>query len=378
MQQTYSELQAEYGEILNTSIYVEPEPNPSFLEISGFPHYEDVISNWYAFFFDSSERHGLKRLFIDTLVQLINEKRSDANNISVNTCKVIRERYVEGKRIDLLLYDEKYLEKGTEKYKNAIIVENKIYAALYNDLKLYNDNIYADECKVGVVMSLNIVEKGLHANFINITHTQFLNKVLENSGKYIVKANEKYLILLKDFIQQIQSFKLTDNMKDIIKFYFDNAVKINELYTIKNQATDAVVNQLKIAMESTEFRAGRKYPESLNIRYEGNNRILIILKTENIFDKNTYEIQLWITYELAAKWHSEENLKQRVYALPTPQGFSFNNDKAGKQWYFLGTSKAEYSKDFTEIEQLPSNIANYLQNNFKPFIDNVLGLLASK
>ena len=64
-------LQERYGELLTSVLKVEPDPLPSFLEISGFPHYEEVITNWYGFFFDTEAPHGFQTLFIDTLIEII-------------------------------------------------------------------------------------------------------------------------------------------------------------------------------------------------------------------------------------------------------------------------------------------------------------------
>lgn len=46
----------------------------TFLGIAKQPHYEDVLTNWYAFYFDDSEEHGLKGLFIESLMELLLEQ----------------------------------------------------------------------------------------------------------------------------------------------------------------------------------------------------------------------------------------------------------------------------------------------------------------
>ena len=40
----------------------------TFMEIGGYPHYENVCSNFLAFFFDPEGPHGLSSLFLDALV----------------------------------------------------------------------------------------------------------------------------------------------------------------------------------------------------------------------------------------------------------------------------------------------------------------------
>jgi hypothetical protein len=166
-------------------------------------------------------------------------------------------------------------------------------------------------------------------------------------------------------------------MKEVVKFYFDNAVKINELYNIKNQAIEAIVNQLKKAIEPTDFRVGRRYPESLNVRYEGNGRVLLLIKTGALFDKSAYDVEVWLSYELAAIWYANETIRNKVFGLNVPEGFIYNKEKSGKQWSLVGTFKKEFSKEFVEIEQLPKNIANHLQLDVKPFLDQILMIIAT-
>ena len=44
----------------------------TFLGIAKQPHYENVLSNIYAFYFDVNEVHQFKDLFIKSLLELIN------------------------------------------------------------------------------------------------------------------------------------------------------------------------------------------------------------------------------------------------------------------------------------------------------------------
>ncbi len=46
----------------------------TFFDVSGFPHYENVISNILAFFFDVNEEHGLKDLWLKSLFECYNIK----------------------------------------------------------------------------------------------------------------------------------------------------------------------------------------------------------------------------------------------------------------------------------------------------------------
>ena len=44
----------------------------TFFDVTGFPHYENVISNILAFFFDTNEEHGFKDLWLKSLFECYN------------------------------------------------------------------------------------------------------------------------------------------------------------------------------------------------------------------------------------------------------------------------------------------------------------------
>jgi hypothetical protein len=85
----------------------------TFMEIDGYPHYENVCSNFLAFFFDPESPHGLGSLFLDALVGsvgIIGGERGLGDNVSVE-----REATTEaGNRIDLLVTSDSH----------AVLIEN--------------------------------------------------------------------------------------------------------------------------------------------------------------------------------------------------------------------------------------------------------------
>lgn len=369
---TYNELKNRYGKLLSTKLKVTPEPPPSILDISGLPHSEEVISNWYAFFFNSSAAHGFQTLFSDTLIELITA--AGQQPVKLDKCSVIRERSATSKRIDLLLYDEAFSEDGEECYRNAIIIENKINADLYNNLKIYYDCIKAEECKSAIVLSIVPVTL-THSSYINITHKQFLDKVFMNLGKYITSSNDKYLLLLKDLYQQISSLSKIDDMKEYVGFYFDHAEKIDELTTIRSKAIDAFLSDLNTALAGTEFKWGRQYPASLNIRCNLHPNILLILHTDRIFNQASYSIELWITYDLAKSYVTNGLLQQVRTSAKPPYDFTFNTDKTGAQYALVGKQEVSFTRTMRAIEDLPQGISADLANNWSPFIQQVIAIV---
>lgn len=131
----------------------------TFMDIVGINHRENSWSDIYAYFFNPKEKHKLGRLFIDTLNNLISD------TLELKDFTVIREKVIDDKkRIDLLIKNE----------DEALIIENKVYASLYNDLSIYWENVKATY-KKGIVLSLykiRIPEENAD-NFVNITHKEF-------------------------------------------------------------------------------------------------------------------------------------------------------------------------------------------------------------
>ena len=98
----------------------------TFMEIGGYPHYENVCSNFLAFFFDPEGPHGLGSLFLNALAGSVGIEGVEGGlegNVSVE-----REVSTEaGNRIDILIRSD----------SNAVLIENKIFAAVANPFEDY-------------------------------------------------------------------------------------------------------------------------------------------------------------------------------------------------------------------------------------------------
>lgn len=209
----------------------------TFLGIAKQPHYENVLSNMYAFFFRMKEVHGFKDLFIKSLLQLINESKLSKEKQSLqnfNSFSAVTEYSTDnGGRIDLLLIND----------DQAIIIENKVYHDIKrNDLDDYwnSTKIDSDDSnKLGIILSLNPVAESEYSKFehksqyLNVTHLEFLNRVQKNLGAYLLDANHKYQIFLTDLIQNVINMSTTILKPEEINFYFDNQEKINATANFK-------------------------------------------------------------------------------------------------------------------------------------------------
>lgn len=207
----------------------------TFLGIAKQPHYENVLSNIYAFYFDVNEVHRLNNLFVNSLLQLIN-KNEERFDVFFDFQVFTEFGVSDQKRIDILLKND----------EQAIIIENKVYHQLNNDLKLYYKDVVVAK-KLGVVLSLKPIPVISHPNFLNITHLQLLKQVMLNLGDYLLEANDKYIVFLKDLYQNITNLSTgTMNAKDF-EFYQENRDNIHYTARFLNRFKDYVKQEVERA-----------------------------------------------------------------------------------------------------------------------------------
>jgi hypothetical protein len=92
---------------------IEPEKQ-TFLEISGFPHYENVISNILCFFFDTEETHRFNDFLLKSLLECY-DSEIVLDNLTTNFVQkeVVTQKQ---KRIDILIETDEII----------VAIENKI------------------------------------------------------------------------------------------------------------------------------------------------------------------------------------------------------------------------------------------------------------
>lgn len=233
----YKDLIIKYKQLLDQSFPKPIEKRKTFLEIGNVPHYENVISNFYCFYFDKNEEHKFGELFLKSLCDIIIEKTD--KSFEFEDYSVYREVSTKnGGRIDILI------EENSE--QTAIIIENKVYHSVLNDLNDYWQSVKAkNNNKIGIVLTLE-KQTIQNKNFINITHQQFLKKVKSNIGFYLKDSDDRHLLFLKDLFDNISNLILNKNdMKDTLKFYFENKDKIYELSQIKEKARKHFLSSIK-------------------------------------------------------------------------------------------------------------------------------------
>lgn len=330
----------------------------TFLGISKQPHYENVWSNIYAFFFNISSEHKLEDLFFKSLVQLI--KRKTKTEFSFRTDFNIDTEFGTEKngRIDLLLSNQ----------DEAIIIENKVYHHLNNDLHDYWNSV-KQEKKQGVILSLREISSNTitNKNFINITHLEFMQCVMENLAQYFSNADEKYLVFLKDFYQNI--INTTNPMdKNIIKFYCQNEQKIRQLKEIRDSYVNYIVSEVEKAREYIDEKLEPYSNRNDSYRYylcpnEGN--LMITVAFVELFDTRR---KLYLIIELQNNLLGLES-KEKIRAI----NFEDTEKKFLKpDFYDQKSSWAHFAVQTCELtEEDIMNLGTYISDtiNKSPILD---------
>ena len=196
---------------------------PSFMDISGYPHYENVCSNILSFYFQTGEAHNLKDMLLRALFKSCDYESED---IIIGETKTQRETITEtNNRIDIFIETENL----------NIGIENKIYQDVYNDLGDYSNYIEKNskgKKTLKIVLSLYKTEniKLQKSGFINVTYSKLFSKIEEVIGNYLLEANQKYISYLMDFVNTIKRLERGTTMnKEFLDFLSANEEHINRL-----------------------------------------------------------------------------------------------------------------------------------------------------
>ncbi len=227
-------MENKFKKLLDEALRIKTNFNrtKNYFQVSGYPHYENVVSNILAFYLDAQEEHRLSNLWLESLMNCYKNANADNSDLPAdsfyNDDIIYREYMTEDqKRIDLLT---------TTTNGSVICVENKIYADLYNNLKSYSSELNKDEFKEypnKIKIVLSIKECNCKDGFINILYKDLLKKVSDNLGRFIMNANDKWLIFMKEFMSNLTDFmeekmEMNSEWQEFIK---ENSSVISEFFS---------------------------------------------------------------------------------------------------------------------------------------------------
>jgi len=193
---------------------------PTFLELGGFPHYEQVISNFLAFFLNPRAEHGLGDLMLRALQSALGIAHLDAE-VTVET---------EVEHIDIVVAGASH----------AFAIENKIYHhAEANPFDRYvqvMERRYAGHQRHFVLLALH-AEAGAsrraeleRLGYRTITYAQLFASLRPLMGQYAERASPRYWYLLIDLVKTIDNLARGSRFDmETIQFFAENASQLAEL-----------------------------------------------------------------------------------------------------------------------------------------------------
>ena len=213
-----------------TRLDLQEQVPPTFLEISGYPHYENVISNILAFYIEQNPQ-GIGLWLLSSIFDVLGETVSDYEEIEVK--EVNRELPTSNnKRIDIVIETNQYL----------IAIENKIWHKIDNPFEEYVHHIKqligeSEEEKESKFILLTLKKKNYSKkeliDFKQISYEE-LFKALEKRLSELETNNyeedfAKYLIFIKDLIQTIRNMSQINLSEDFINYIRMNQKELNSM-----------------------------------------------------------------------------------------------------------------------------------------------------
>ncbi len=342
-----------------------PEPINTFLDIAGFPNYENVLSNIYAYYLDRNNPHGFDDLFLAALCNALRSRVNESqHNLLDNWSEwtVMREESVEKKRIDLLL------EENSEEEKTYIIIENKVYANLYNPLDIYW-SYTESERKIGIVLSL-FEEVPDHHGFINITHDEYLNEIKKIQGLYLEQSQERDLMIVKDLIINVKQQLTKPKMdKEILQFYHTHRNKIEAIYDFRKDVRTSFLDE--VASLGSRLQADVKFKSSVWYRgiVDADNPDLNLVfyfdGSKEVSDAGYFVITLE-AYKKLEQRRDEIMAMDSFFKICETKGVLKGTES--RQGDFLEIAVKFYS--FEDLEYNLPSLENIYNRDWKPIIDD--------
>jgi len=242
----------------------------NMISVAGYPNWEIVVSNYLAFYLDSTNEHNFNRLFLNSLLGAYDEMAgltTGRSYFDTDDSEFTVEREYptnKGGRIDIVVMEssqsscenenEAASQVVEDKASWAILIENKLHSALANDLGEYWNSVKA-KSKIAVVLTLEPIEIN-NKHFVNITHKKLIERVLINLSEYYIDADDRHLLFLKEYIMSLEShYRSNDNTAEekVLRLFKEDIEQINSFKAQDRKLLIYVSNSLFSVMRSFGF-----------------------------------------------------------------------------------------------------------------------------
>jgi hypothetical protein len=352
---------SEFSALLELSI---PEPvkrEIGFLEITQQDHKENVNSRVYAYFLDKALHTEIADVFIAALLNLVNKKRNTTLVIEDFTC-ITEVTTKKGNRIDLLICDQTN--------ETAIIIENKIYHYLNNDLRDYWTHIeYKDDNKQGVLLTLqqHDIPDSEKGTFINITHKEWIDEIKRIGLPTNVEIKKH--VYLSDFMTTIIQLTKDDKMNDQARFFFDHTEQIIKAQSTYTEAYNFVIGQFYKLATNVGWKLCGKSDFWRYICDDKQEAYYSIVFGDLLLGKS----EVIVIIELYEGAITKTGILDEVL-MGNPIVEKLEKGTAGNSYYKHYLLK-KYQLNFKDIEKMGDFLYQKIQEDFKPVMDIILKTL---
>ncbi|MCP1384060.1 PD-(D/E)XK nuclease family protein [Runella salmonicolor] len=363
---------------------------PTLFKIAGFPNYENVISNFYSYYFDVSQPHGFDNLFITSLLNLIAKESGKEFSFNIKAFNAYREvRTMKGGFIDILLTEGDIGEdyRPLEDYGAAIIIENKVKAEVYNDLADYYDSIKSSN-KIGVILTI-APYKSPNKNYVSITHNMLISEVTGQAINHLLNASEKQIIIFKDFIKNLQSYYQNQQMKlemdKHVEFFFNNGHEVTQLFKEYNNFLLHLNETIDLVAQNMQFELMNKKSSARKTSVFGLSSASLSwwVYLDEIVDTKSFLIEFWIQQdnEVVNRWKALTDADLALFKSHTNDAAiittTTNSDTGKNVWRKIGAKKYTNLKleNLTNFQEYFDGI---MKKDWLPVKEEVVRLLGSK
>ncbi len=215
--------------------------NPTFFEITKYPHYENVCSNLLQFFLDpQSQVHQLGDIMLQSFFDVL---KYEKNLVVDSSVKIKREFSTNTGRIDLVIVSAKWV----------LAIENKIFHTANNGFEEYSqclETCYSNKQIIKVLLSIR-KEQNISGGFINITYEDLIHQIDKKISTAAIDNTHEYSILFHHFIKTLKNlYQRTPMEKKEIEFVIKNNEKIEHLINLKTQLDSYFKDKAKEILES--------------------------------------------------------------------------------------------------------------------------------
>lgn len=221
------------------------------MEISGFPHYENVCSNILAFFFDPAEEHGFGDLLLRAFFKMVAENPpADWNEPEIpNEVTISREYPAPNRqRIDLVIEAETFV----------IGIENKIFHWVANDLENYAtviDGLGGNKPRVKAILCLRSQPNDTppSGGFIRYTYPDLWSHVRDLLGHSITNASNKWLIHLTEFMDTTNNLAgESQEEREVTEFFAKHHNLIEDLVQQRDKLLKRIATRIQGIYEAIQ------------------------------------------------------------------------------------------------------------------------------